>query len=177
MDGRKQSGWNGLDIFLTILLVTDTLVPKTLINDLAPYLSMAFYKIVPKLITYHRLKFRKILNSSKNKMFQILISDWLRYDSNDSYWSTLLRAVKFIIPPLVRILIMESSKKKTGFLYFTELCSLLIFMIFSMSLEFMTPNLRTPDLLDKSIGFPFTEYEIVSGLMLPVLVESGIIIF
>ena len=37
-----------------------------------------------------------------------------------------------------------------------------------MSLEFMPPNVRTPDLLDKSIMFPYTEYEIVSALMLPV---------
>ena len=37
-----------------------------------------------------------------------------------------------------------------------------------MSLEYMPPNIREPDLLDKSIGFPFTKYEIISALMLPV---------
>lgn len=37
-----------------------------------------------------------------------------------------------------------------------------------MSLEYMPPNIRVPDLSDKSIGFPFTKYEIVSALMLPV---------
>lgn len=50
-------------------------------------------------------------------------------------------------------------------------------MIFSMSLEFLPPNLRTPDLSDKSIGFPYTEYEIVSGLMLPVLAKNMIIFY
>jgi hypothetical protein len=41
-------------------------------------------------------------------------------------------------------------------------------MMFSMSLEYMPPNIRQPDMSDKSIGFPFTKYEIVSALMLPV---------
>lgn len=41
-------------------------------------------------------------------------------------------------------------------------------MVLSMSLEFLPPNQRIPDINDKSIGFPHTKFEIVSALMLPV---------
>lgn len=54
------------------------------------------------------------------------------------------------------------------FLFFTELVTLLIFMVFSISLEYLTPNIRIPDINDKTIGFPFTNYEIITGIMLPV---------
>lgn len=37
-----------------------------------------------------------------------------------------------------------------------------------MSLEYMPPNVRVPDISDKSIGFLYTKFEIVSALMLPV---------
>ena len=64
---------------------------------------------------------------------------------------------------------MDSSKKNALFLYFIEICSLSLFLFFSLSLEFLPPSVRVPDINDKSISFPYTEYEIISASMLPVL--------
>jgi hypothetical protein len=63
---------------------------------------------------------------------------------------------------------MNSSKKKNFFRYFTEICSLALFMIFSMSLEYLPPNTRDFDPNEKTISFPHTKYEIISAAMLPV---------
>ena len=41
-------------------------------------------------------------------------------------------------------------------------------MAFSMSLEYLPPTIRIPDINDKSIGFPFAKFETVSVFMLPV---------
>ena len=63
---------------------------------------------------------------------------------------------------------MGSLNKKYVLLYFTELFSLITFIVFSISLEYMPPNRRDFDVNDKSIDFPFTEHEVVSAFMLPV---------
>ena len=64
---------------------------------------------------------------------------------------------------------MNGEQKKSILLYFFELSSLLVFMALSMALEYLPPNERIPDLNDKTISFPHTAYEIVSGAMLPVI--------
>ena len=63
---------------------------------------------------------------------------------------------------------MGSLNKKYVLLYFTELFSLITFIVFSISFEYMPPNIRDFDVNDKSIDFPFTEHEVVSAFMLPV---------